>query len=356
MGKLKYSLLCMLVVMATISCTIEKNNTESVYDVLYVRNNKADMPVHIAGNTSSNIFILLLHGGPGGNGLIYRTGPFINAIEKNYAVAYWDQRGQGMSQGHLTDETISIKEMIGDMKAVISVLKHKYGQDIQIFLMGHSWGGTLGAAYLSEGNNQEDIAGWIEVDGAHNMDLIFSAAIRQFQQIGNEQLTMGNSTEFWEETLETVKEKDSLNYEFSDFATLNRLAYKAEAQLTLDSILAADFGEISDIPIILKNYLFTINPITAFFTGTITNLDLTYNDQVFSTNFSSVFEKLEIPTLLMWGKYDLVVPIDLGYEAYQLLKTEEKEFVIFEHSGHSPMANEATLFGEVVIAFIEKYK
>ena len=62
---------------------------------------------------------------------------------------------------------------------------------------------------------------------------------------------------------------------------------------------------------------------------------------------------ITIPTLLLWGKYDFVVPPALGEQALQLIGSVDKELVIFENSGHSPMSNEETLFTEELNKFIE---
>lgn len=338
------------------SCTRENQDLENVYDVLYIRKNGADMPMHIAGNAASNNFLIILHGGPGGNGLTYRLKGFTQSIEKECAVIYFDQRGQGMSQGHQTGEIISVAEMITDIDAIMDVVRFKYGEDAEFFMMGHSWGGTLGSAYLGIPGNQDKIKGWIAVDGAHDMDLIFRSAIRLFQSYGSDQINIGNSKDFWEETLKSISEFDSLDYSIDDFIKINGLAYKAETALTTDGVLDNDIGDLSDLWLILKNTTVATNPLTSYLTGLATNLNLTNEDQIFSSDYSSIYEGVQIPTLLLWGRYDLVVPISLGYQAYEKLPGLDKELYIFEKSGHSPMINESTLFGEVVAEFIRKYK
>ena len=101
------------------------------------------------GNASDNTFLIVLHSGPGIAGLDYRRGVFMFELEKKYAVVYTDQRGQGMSQGHLNTERIAVSELIKDVEALILVIKEKYGADSSIFLLGHSWGGTLGTACMT---------------------------------------------------------------------------------------------------------------------------------------------------------------------------------------------------------------
>jgi len=62
------------------------------------------MPAYLYGNFDSKTFIVLLHGGPGGNGLEYRSGKYAEMLEEQFAMVYWDQRGQGNSRGNYHQE------------------------------------------------------------------------------------------------------------------------------------------------------------------------------------------------------------------------------------------------------------
>lgn len=143
----------LLVILDFSSC--QKQDLSDLVDVLHVRRNNADMPAYIYGNATEKIFLIILHGGPGGSGLEYRIGQYKEDLEEKYAVVYWDQRGQGMSQGNFDQSDITIAEIVEDVEALAITLRHKYGQDIQLFLMGHSWGGTLGSAVLTTENYQD---------------------------------------------------------------------------------------------------------------------------------------------------------------------------------------------------------
>ena len=43
--------------------------TEQMDESFYVRTNHADIPAYVYGNGASKVFVILLHGGPGGSGL-----------------------------------------------------------------------------------------------------------------------------------------------------------------------------------------------------------------------------------------------------------------------------------------------
>ena len=96
-------------------------------ETIYVRNQGADMPVFIRGNGASEVFIIFLHGGPGGNSLKYSTGSYSKTLEDKYAMVYWDQRGQGNSHGHPENSEMSINLMVEDTYALVKSLKLRYG-------------------------------------------------------------------------------------------------------------------------------------------------------------------------------------------------------------------------------------
>lgn len=337
-------------------CTWESDDLTEVYDIIHVRRNGADMPAHIHGNAASKTFIVVLHGGPGGNGLTYRPGCFSEILEEEYAMVYFDQRGQGMAQGNFGSEDVEVQDMVLDVADLTTILKHKYGDEISLFLLGHSWGGTLGTAYLQTADLQSEYKGWIEVDGAHDFTLMLRSQIRLFESIIREQLADGNSKDFWEETEDKINEIDTSKVELDDVITLNQLAYEAEARLLQDSVVRQGFLDFINIPVTAKSLMFSENPITSYVSGLATNYVMTQQHDLFTSNYSDELGKITIPSLLIWGKYDLVVPPALGEQALEMLGSDHKELHILERSGHSPMLNEGGTFSNLVIDFVDTFR
>ena len=73
--------------------------SENASEVFYVENAGASMRVLVQGNTASNTFILVIHGGPGASSYFYDTKYITRNIGDKYAMVYWDQRNAGASQG-----------------------------------------------------------------------------------------------------------------------------------------------------------------------------------------------------------------------------------------------------------------
>ena len=340
-----------LLLVATVSC--QSDDPSATEDVFYVRHNGADMPAYVYGNASSNTFVILLHGGPGGSGLEYRFGQYSQQLEERYAMVYFDQRGQGMAQGQYSPEDITLDNMVDDVRALALTLKAKYGEDISLFLMGHSWGGTLGTAVVVKEDYQSLFKGWIEVDGAHDLPLTYAGGIRLFQQVGNDQVAAGNSPEFWEEILERVNGMSTNPAEAldEDILYLNQKGFEAEGYLQDAGILYS--GDTSNLGQLFANILVYNNLLTSFWSGSYTNQSL-YDKGLEQYTATPELGKVTIPTLLMWGRYDFVVNPEVGETALQALGSADKELVYFEGSGHSPMDSEPALFVNTVITFIER--
>jgi pimeloyl-ACP methyl ester carboxylesterase len=341
------NLLYLLSIAFLFSCS--KTDLESIYETIYVANKGADMPVYLFGNQTSKKVILVIHGGPGGNGLVYRTGRWKDNLEQNYLMAYWDQRGQGMSEGNYSNDELTVDKMAEDLYAVVKTLKFKLGNDTKIILLGHSWGGMLGTAYMTNLKYQKEVAGWIESNGAHDLPLLNKEAVKMFISISKEQISLDNHSEEWSSIKEWAEKIDILNITNDDSGQINEKAFEVEDYLLQDGILNyAENGTWSDFKI---SFFSPMNPLTSFISGNYTNSAL--NDEVESTSLTSQLSKITKPCLFLYSKYDFVVPAALGIEAYAKVSSRQKKLVIFESSGHSPMSNEASKFTEEVEGFVE---
>jgi pimeloyl-ACP methyl ester carboxylesterase len=344
--KFTYKLIvfCLLAIMI-IGCSKEATDT---YERFYFRTDDgADLAIQVDGNRNSDVFILLLHGGPGGSGYEYNTGEYTENLEEKYAMVYLDQRGQGASQGSYNVEDVTLKQFGDDVYDVTLLLKQKYGQDISVFVMGHSWGGTTGTAAMLETAIQNEIKGWIEVDGAHDIPLINKEAAKLFIQIGNEEITAGRNTEKWQEIVDFAIGLDTNNITEEQGGQIN--SYGFEAEDLLDQIPSGE-GSGSDFNLATA----PIFSLSAYLSGLMTANEITPETEQYA--MTNRLNEIRIPTLLLWGKYDFVVPPALGRTAFDNIATTDKKLVIFDFSGHSPMDSEPGKFVVEVVDFVETYK
>lgn len=89
--------------------------------------------------------LLVLHGGPGAD---YRYLLNCKAFaDQGYRVVFYDQRGSGLSQRFPADSYTSMQVLYDELSGVIAHYRTNPAQ--KVFLLGHSWGGMLAAAYIN---------------------------------------------------------------------------------------------------------------------------------------------------------------------------------------------------------------
>lgn len=336
--------IAVLVMLSIFSCSKDEIDLSNLNEIIYVRHRQADMPAYIHGNGAEKVFLIYLHGGPGGTGLEARINTMVTEVEANNAVVYFDQRGSGNAQGNYSEEDLSVDAMAEDVLALVKVLQSRYGDDAKFFLMGASWGGTLGPATLLK--DQTPFLGWIDVAGSHSPKDSFNEYQISLQEKANEQIALGNSVSYWEGVLELLQTIGP-SYSDEDFSKLNNKAHESEKTLVADMVINepqyidAD-GERLNIPV--RNNLQTL-------------IILAKKKGLFrDVSFTDRLGEITIPSLILWGKHDLVVPTKFAQEAFDHLGSSHKELVIFERTGHSPLESEPAPFAEKVITFINELK
>lgn len=333
---------CVLLGMLFLGC--RKDDSAVIDDTFFLRHEGADMPVYVHGNRSSKTFILSIHGA-GSFGLALRNGAFTDRLEKEFAVVYWDQRGQGTAQGNYpeTDDILSL--MASDIIALVEVLKAKYGDDIRLVLMGHSLGGLLGLeALLNLGlQNDPQVKGWISISGVHDFAEMREARHALIIEVANTQIAAGLGVEEWTSIRDEALALDPLSE--GDYDAILSLASRALKRIELDGVVS------SDLPSgLLGNILFQNNPLT-YFVSQLLNQPI---NQALENNYSLTprLPDLATPSLWLYGRYDFSVPPVIGEAAYAAVGSEEKSLVIFDHSAHWLFYTEAEAFGDEVIGFV----
>jgi pimeloyl-ACP methyl ester carboxylesterase len=330
------------------ACQKEKITlSERAEDLFYVINKGASMPVLVEGNTKQKAIILVVHGGPGSDAMLAMNGSWMDTLEQRYAVAYWDQRNAGNTQGGGNHSDLNIATMTEDLKQVILTLKSRYGQDKSVFLYAHSFGGCLSASFLTTGDNQNLVKGWINIDGSHNFPLKDAASKKMQIDIGTVEKNAGRNVAEWTKLLDYAQANDpQTSIAVSDVFNAN-----AYAAIKL----------MKDINPLMTN---KTNDLAAsqnsFFSRTINFASVGFNSQLFNElykiEFSSKLNRLTLPVVCLFGKYDFVVPPALADDVLSKVKSTFKKKIIFEKSGHDPYASEASLLNAEVIKFVEQFK
>ncbi len=317
-------------------------------DFFFLVNKEASMPVSVRGNTASGIFILFLHGGPGGTALQKIGLPAFNNLETSYATVFWDQRSSGSSQGNSPTSLLTLDQFVEDLDKLIDLIRYKYNNP-RIFLMGHSWGGCLGTAYLSNASGQAKIKGWIEVDGAHNNPMADNQSLYWMTSYAQSAVAQNIDVDFWSYVLNWyTRNPNFTSDQLEHYAFLEKAhGYIHDPSLKRDPVTFPEFSfdymfnSPADVPMALTNYNHVIKNFI------ISDIDLT-----------AQMQNITLPSLILWGKFDGVIPYAMANQAFNALGTDpgKKSIMELPNSAHVGFYEEPDLFVSAVRAFIEANK
>jgi pimeloyl-ACP methyl ester carboxylesterase len=340
----------LLIIIGLSSCQKEQITIGSnVSETFYLQNKGASMRLQVEGNTASKVIMLVVHGGPGASSYPYNNKYLSDLIEPKYAVAYWDQRVAGASQGNSTDN-FNLETMVEDLKKVILLLKKRYGSDVSIFIMGHSFGGMPTAGFVVNLENQKLIKGWIFACASHNYKLNDSATYNRLLFFAKDQIGKGKNVADWQK-IQDYCNGIRLPLTFEQSQATNGLANQTLNYFT-------EFSNQSSIAVAKEAGLNNNGALTSTFINLYLSQKAEINKQLWNTEFSSQLNKVTIPVMTMSGYYDLTCPTSLANDVYARVSSVNKEKWESPKSGHNIMneGNDPLFFCEKVNNFIGKYK
>jgi pimeloyl-ACP methyl ester carboxylesterase len=258
-------------------------------------------------------------------------------------VAFWDQRNAGSASGNNNMGKLSLPQMINDMEVIVKALKLRY-EGASIFLYAHSFGGLLAAGYLVKDSNQNNLKGWIEIDGAHNYPLCNASSRKMLMDTAASEISKGNYTSQWQNILDYCSSHDPLSsYKIS--SQTETFAHNAEPFMGIKQ-RSSSLSLAEDPSDQLVNY-YNLNH-TSSGNDFLESLEIAdYSDQLY---------KIKIPSLLLWGQFDFTVPPVLGEDGMRNLGSANKKLVLFPHSGHHPMETDTDPVDDEIINFVDTFK
>lgn len=163
-----------------------KKLPNSIAEIRRLKINGSNQFLTIRGVDRAKPILLWLHGGPGNVAmpLYMHHGA---ALEEQFVVVYWDQRGSGKSYSpRIAPASMTLDQFISDTHELTSWLKKHFNQD-KLFLVGHSWGGFLGLHVINR--HPTDYAAFVAVspitDGPRSERVSYEFSLNQAQQRGD---------------------------------------------------------------------------------------------------------------------------------------------------------------------------
>ncbi len=346
---MKQYILIIVVLIFSISCQKERISTgTSVSDTFYLENAGASMRITVEGNTLSKVFLIIVHGGPGESSYFYKSDYISEHTGSKYAIVYWDQRNAGATQGNSNGNHLNLPQMTDDLKKVIQLIKARYGEDSPVFILGHSFGGLLTSSFMTTGNNQSLVKGWIVVDGSHNYPLNDTLTRQMLLNLGQQQILLNRNTEEWNEIVSWCN-AHAVPFNYEESGKLESFAESAETYIP-------GVKKFDMLAIIKENALKDHWPLTSILFNYLYSANAAFNQELHHTEFSTALYKVTTPTLLLYGQYDFVCPAGLGTDIMNRISSTDKKMVISPISGHNLMYQDEELFCREANEFIELHR
>ncbi|WP_215223808.1 alpha/beta fold hydrolase [Echinicola shivajiensis] len=334
------------------ACSESFDSVTKADTFFHVKVDESVLPVWVKGNTASKKLVIYLNGGPGLTSLDVAKADMFDwseSLEKDLAMVYYDQRGCGNAQGKFDESSLNIEQFVKDLDAIVTVLKAKY-ENTEIYLMGHSFGSFIGVNYLLTADSQNKISGWISVDGAYNFDYDLSWQYRRsfLINIANEEIAKGNHIAHWTEALAWASETPRIESREDKNAWRDFIGFPGGIIIP-EELADLSFGDYLGI-----GFASSYNPFPAYLSQNLAIVNDRLNEDAEGTNLIANVEKLSLPTLFIWGRYDDLIAPEEGMDVFENLGTpaEQKKFVLFLNSSHEPYINESEKFQSEIINFV----
>lgn len=291
----------------------------------------------IRGKKIANPILLFLHGGPGFAAIPFANG-FDRRIEDNFTVVYWDQRGAGKSYNeNISRETMKIEQFQLDAIELIELLKSRFDKE-KIYLIGHSWGALLGIyivsrfphhfyAYIGVGQVVE----YSESRKiAHNYVFDYAKKVNDEKAL-TELMSIGNPPYLHPEDF-------GVTYKY--IVTYGGAIYNAD-----------NFSKLGEVAALSEEY--TTKDLNQIDQGVYFSNSNLY-DEYIKVNLFKEIQEVKVPMYFCSGKMDYLVPFEVAYQYYNLIKAPSKEFIWFDYSAHFPFLEEPEKFYEVLCSIKQK--
>jgi proline iminopeptidase len=305
----------------------------SIAELITVPIGGHEQAMMIRGRSTDNPVLLYLAGGPGGTDLGAMRADV--ALERDFVVVTWEQRGAGKSYSALDPvETFTLEQMVADTIEVTNYLRDRFDED-NVYLVGNSWGTILGVLAVQQHPELfHAYVGTGQMVSPRETDIMFyEDTLAWAERTGNNALAA------------TLRQNGPPPYE-------DLLDYEPALSHEHDWNVYPEFDGSKEMPFNLfvpENTLMDrINGMRAFLDA----FSVLY-PQLQAIDFRSDVPSLDVPVYVVVGKHEARGRAILANQWFEMLEAPSKEMVIFEHSGHRPLFEEPAAFASVMTRVLD---
>ncbi len=301
-----------------------------------------DQYLIIRGNDMSKPVMLFLHGGPGSPEIAFMN-HYNRALEEDFIMVYWEQRGSGKSfSTDIPGESMTMEQFIADTREVSLHLSKRFNQQ-KIYLMGHSWGSLLGIktawhhpelyhAYIGVGQVAHQYRGekisfdWVKEQARLRED---EASLKKL-----EKLTFPDSLATADEWVSFLRTERNF---------VNKFGGAMREHTSMWPL----------IKMVLNTPEYTFSEKFNYMRGNLYSLKSLWLE-VINTNLMTQTDSIRVPVFICQGIHDYQTPYVVAREFYEQLEAPKKAFIPFENSAHSPLMEEPEKFNALLRQFVKE--
>jgi pimeloyl-ACP methyl ester carboxylesterase len=292
----------------------------------------ADQWLLIRGWDRAKPLLLFIHSGPG-----FPEMPFAHvnaALEKDFVVVNWDQRGAGKSYPAPND-SLDVEQFVSDTRELTDLLLKRFGAK-KLFLVGHSWGSLIGA--LAVARDPDKFFAYVGVsqfaDAPESERMMYGWALEQAAQTSNTRA-------------------------LSELKRIGEPPYRSMRDFRTMKAWVNRFGEGDHQPVsrwhfvqlALASPVYSWRDLVNLAWGARISFEELWREVFYKVNLMRDAPRLAVPVFFFEGRHDRVVTASAAMaERYfrALDAPRGKQLVWFDKSGHWPHLEEPEKFRAVL--------
>ena len=296
--------------------------------------------IHIRSTSDKNPVLLFVHGGPGVCDRSWVMPKQSEYLADKFIMVCWDQRMAGKNyRADKVSQKMTLDQQVEDMHDVVMYLVNRFKQE-KIYVVGHSWGTILSCLYLPK--YPENVKAYVGmgqfVNGPLNEKMSYDFVVNYAKE-HNDQKALKDLAEIGE-----PKEGlyagglDALMVQRNYMTKFGGGSWK-EKENIFKSVL---------VPFLTSGEYKVIPDLFRYWKGTYHCLRQLWPDVV-KLRYDETVKKLDVPVYLFQGDHDQNTPTVLAKKWFDELEAPYKEYVPFHESAHSPIKEEAELWGKTLV-------
>jgi pimeloyl-ACP methyl ester carboxylesterase len=334
---------------------VQVSFAQQIKDFYYAEPETKNLPVFIRGNLTAKKILLYVQGGGAENGIDFGRSNYPkwkNTLEKEVAIAYFDQRGLNRSVKKIDASKINATQVLKDIIAIAKSLQEKY--QANIYLFGHSMGGVDVLRCLATFPKQ---TAFIKSGIVFNTPITSDFSPERYnyyrpmylKNVAKDFIEQGKDIDYWQEAYNWIKKTDSITtlenakkwnaYVDNAYTSTKR---KIGVGMVLKTIFARPYNPIK----------YLNNKDNKFVADKLWYAQKELWDTGKQTTMWEMLPKIEHPVLLLTGRFDAIAVPEEQKEAHKLI--EHSELVIIPNCTHESYIVQPELFNSAILNYINQ--